>query len=207
MKILELYSGTKSITKYFDNTEHEVISLDILSKYNPTICCDILDWKYEDYPVNYFHIIWASPDCRVYSTLQYTNIGRKWNDREHLEQTRDENSKFILNTLDIIRYFQPEYYFVENPLHSAIWRYIPDDFKDDFVIVDYCYFGRPFKKPTKILTNRKLQNKRCSCKNHPMRIGISSQSKMKNAKTAVGDNSTLNERHAIPHGLLEYLFT
>ena len=32
MKILELFKGTGSITKYYENENHEIISLDILEK-------------------------------------------------------------------------------------------------------------------------------------------------------------------------------
>ena len=51
MKILELFCGTKSfskaLTKEFPNCE--ITTLDILSKYNPTIQCDILEWNYQKY--------------------------------------------------------------------------------------------------------------------------------------------------------------
>ena len=49
MKVLELFKGTGSITKYYENTDIEVISLDILQKYNPTICTDIMTWDYKVY--------------------------------------------------------------------------------------------------------------------------------------------------------------
>ena len=54
MKILELFKGSGSITEYYKDTDNEVISLDILEKYSPTICCDIMDWDYKIYPTGYF---------------------------------------------------------------------------------------------------------------------------------------------------------
>jgi hypothetical protein len=45
----------------------EVVSLDILKKFNPTHQCDIMDFVYTQYPRGYFDIIWASPECKVYS--------------------------------------------------------------------------------------------------------------------------------------------
>ena len=207
MKILELFKGTGSITKYYENKDNEIISLDILEKYKPSICCDIINWDYTIYPKGYFDIIWASPECKIFSPLQNTHIGKKWKDKKELQYERDKNSIFIKKTIEIIEYFKPTYYFIENPLYSKIWDYVDDNYKNDFVIVDYCYFGYNYKKPTKILTNKKLENKRCSCKKHDMRIGVSSKANMKNANVVRGDSTTLNERYSIPPILLEYLFS
>tara|TARA_R100001460_G_scaffold84755_1_gene126073 strand:- start:282 stop:908 length:627 start_codon:yes stop_codon:yes gene_type:complete len=206
-KVLELFKGSGSITTYFSNTDYEVISLDILKKYNPTICCDIMEWDYTIYPPHYFDIIWASPECKIFSMLQNTWIGRKWRDKQHLQETRDEHSCFILKTMEIIDYFKPKHYFVENPKDSKIWDYIPDEFKDKYIIVDYCFFGYDYKKPTKILTNKDLTNKRCSCKKHGMRLGLVG-CKMENCETVEKvDNTTLLQRYSIPPKLLDYLFS
>ena len=50
MKLLELFSGTKSISKALDNKYEEIISVDILNKNNPTFCCDILLWDFLNMP-------------------------------------------------------------------------------------------------------------------------------------------------------------
>tara|TARA_R100001463_G_scaffold107505_1_gene162096 strand:- start:284 stop:910 length:627 start_codon:yes stop_codon:yes gene_type:complete len=206
-KVLELFKGSGSITTYFSNTDYEVISLDILKKYNPTICSDIMEWDYTIYPPHHFDIIWASPECKIFSMLQNTWIGRKWRDKQHLQETRDEHSCFILKTMEIIDYFKPKHYFVENPKDSKIWDYIPDEFKDKYIIVDYCFFGYDYKKPTKILTNKDLTNKRCSCKKHGMRLGLVG-CKMENCETVEKvDNTTLLQRYSIPPKLLDYLFS
>jgi len=206
-KVLELFKGSGSITTYFSNTDYEVISLDIIKKYNPTICSDIMEWDYTIYPPHYFDIIWASPECKIFSMLQNTWIGRKWRDKQHLQETRDEHSCFILKTMEIIDYFKPKHYFVENPKDSKIWDYIPDEFKDKYIIVDYCFFGYDYKKPTKILTNKDLTNKRCSCKKHGMRLGLVG-CKMENCETVEKvDNTTLLQRYSIPPKLLDYLFS
>jgi hypothetical protein len=203
--VLELFKGSGSITNYFAESEYNVISLDILEKYNPTICSDIMEWNYKKYPPQHFEIIWASPECKIFSMLQNTWIGRKWRDKQHLQETRDEHSCFILKTMEIIEYFKPKYYFVENPLHSKIWDYVDEPFNDKYIIVDYCFFGYHYKKPTKILTNKELTNKRCSCKKHGMRLGLVG-CKMENADVEKVDNTTLIERYSIPPRLLEYLF-
>lgn len=207
MRILELFKGTGSITNFFKNdTDVEVISLDILSKYNPTYCCDIMDFDYKQYEIGYFDYIWASPECKVFSKLQFTHIGRKWKNKEELEQAQIDNKIFINKTIEIIDYLKPNHYFIENPLNSAIWNHIDNkNYIDDFVIVDYCYFGTKYKKPTKILTNKILDNKRCSCKTHKFRIGINDLKQFN--KDQSGDETNTDQRYSIPVKLIDYLFT
>ena len=127
MKVLELFKGSGSITKYFSNNNNvEVISLDILDEYNPTICSDIMDFDYKQYPVGYFDIIWGSPECKIYSSFQYIHIGtgKKHKDKNDLENKQKNDSKFINKTIEIIEYLKPTFYFIENPLASNIWKYI-----------------------------------------------------------------------------------
>ena len=208
MRVLELFKGGGSITNFFkDNENIEVISLDILEKYKPTICCDIMNFDYKKFETNYFDIIWASPECKIFSSLQYSWIGRKWKDKNELNNEREKHSKFINKTIEIIEYLKPKYYFIENPLYSAIWKYIQNiDFLNNYIIVDYCYFGYNHKKPTKILTNKTLENKRCKCKLHKSRIGITTE-KLANGKDKeqIKYKGNLIERYSIPELLLEYL--
>ncbi len=213
MKILELFKGTGSITNHFEDMDNvEVISLDILKKYNPTICCDIMDFDYKQFDIGYFDIIWASPECKVFSMLQNTHIGKKWKNKEELENVRKDNSIFINKTIEIIDYLKPEFYFIENPRYSKMWDYIENDiYKDKFILVDYCYFDYPYKKPTKILTNKKLNNMLCKCTGnpkHPLRLGVYG-GKMANVLKVnrIKDNTTLNQRYSIPPKLLDYLLT
>ena len=204
MRVLELFKGSGSIGKHYEGTVNEIISLDFEKKYKPDICCDIMEWNYKEYPTGHFDIIWASPECKIFSMLQNCRIGThknaSWKNKEELKDQRDIHSKFIKKTIEIIKYFNPTFYYIENPLHSKIWDYVEADYKDKFVIVDYCYYGYRYKKPTKILTNKELENKRCACKKHDMRIGVCNRNWV-NKK----DNTTLLERYSIPPLLLKYL--
>ena len=212
MKVLDLFSGSGSIKKYFSDKEDvDVISLDFCKKYKPDILTDIMEWDYTEYPVGYFDIITAGPECKVFSNLQYTWVGRKWETKEHLYEEQKKNSKFINKTIEIIEYLRPEYYFIENPLYSRIWDFVENkDYLKDFVIVDYCAFGYNYKKPTKFLTNKNLENKRCACQGdpkHPMRLGIVSKKMMsRRPKIKIPDNTTLLQKYSYPPKLLDYLF-
>ena len=43
-RLLELFCGTKSVGRAFEAAGWEVVSLDIVSKFEPTILCDIRSW-------------------------------------------------------------------------------------------------------------------------------------------------------------------
>ena len=204
MKVLELFKGTGSISKYFEDTDTEVISLDILEKYKPTICCDIMDFDYKKYSVGYFDIIWASPECKVYSSMNIMNIGKnqRYKTKEDLIEKQKEDSKFINKTIDIIEYLKPNYYFIENPLTSSIWKYIDKiEYLDKYINIDYCYFGYDYKKPTKILTNKQLDNKRCKCKTHNKVVCWTNKKDKR-----IHHNTLLEQKYSIPQPLLKYLF-
>jgi len=210
MRCLELFKGSGSITKFYENNENmEVISLDILKKYNPTILTDIMDWDYKQYPVEHFDIIWASPECKIFSMLQNSWVGRKYKDMNELNEIRKSHSKFINKTIEIIEYFKPKYYFIENPLHSKIWDFVENKkYLEKYVNVCYCYFGYDYKKPTKILTNKSLKNKPCLCvgkPKHKICLGITSQKGMKAKGLEHPDRTSLKQRYSIPQKLLEYL--
>jgi len=212
MKILDLFSGSGSIKKYFKEKENiEVISLDFCKKYKPDILVDIMEWDYKEYPIGYFDIIIAGPECKIFSNLQYTWIGRKWTDKKHLEEEQKKNSIYINKTIEIIEYFNPKYYFIENPLYSKICDHVENEnYLNDFIIVDYCAFGFNYKKPTKFLTNLKKENKRCVCSDnpkHPMRLGATSKKfREQRPNIQMADTTTTLQRYSYPPKLLDYFF-
>jgi len=207
MRVLELFKGTGSVGKVCKELypDVELHSLDILPKYNPTYCVDIMDFDYKQFPVGHFDIIWASPECKVYSLLQNTQIGRKWNTKEDLEHVRAEHGQYSKKVLEIIDYLKPQKWFIENPYYSAM-KDLPHMKDLPSVRFDYCRFGYVYKKPTRIWTNQMFDNVICNCeKRHPMRIGISSKKEMK--KTEHVDTTNTNQRYSIPPDLIRHLLT
>lgn len=209
MKGLELFKGTGSISKVLEEAGHEVVSLDIRKKYKPTHVCDILDFDYKQYAPGYFDIIWASPDCRVYSSLQTTNVGsnRKYKSHEELEQARLDNSKYVEKVLEIIEYLQPKEWYIENPYYSTMR--LLDCMKDlPSVRFDYCRFGFVYQKPTRIWTNRTdLVEHKCACttKRHKVMLGIARGKMVRpNQET---DVTNMEDRYVIPEGLVRYIFS
>ena len=151
-RLLELFSGTGSVRKAVGNRFEEVISIDILQKFNPTECCDILTWDYTKFPPGYFDCIWASPPCTEYSTVKRNG---------KMNQDLDFADSIVQRTLAILAYFNPTKWFIENPQTGML--------KDrDFMLgipfydVDYCRFSDwGYKKRTRIWTNVSYEDKLC----------------------------------------------
>ena len=108
MRILELFKGTGSVSKVFADAGCEVVSLDIIPKFNPTHLCDILDFDYKQYQPKQFDIIYGRRRSVRYSQLQ-TTIGatRKFKTRGELDQARQELSKYVEKVSEVIEYFDP----------------------------------------------------------------------------------------------------
>ncbi len=120
--------------------------------------CDVMDFDYKQFPKDHFDIVWASPPCTYYSRLQYCWKGRKKKDGilvtdETIEANRLESDRLMRKTLEIIDYFSPPMWFLENPLSCLKDR---DVMKGRFChIVDYCkYSDWGYQKRTCIWTNK-----------------------------------------------------
>ena len=70
LRVLDLFSGTQSVSRAFLNSGHEVISLDMDPRGAPTICQNILDWHYKTLPRGHFDVVWASCPCEQYSVAR-----------------------------------------------------------------------------------------------------------------------------------------
>jgi len=156
MKVLELFSGNKSVSKVFKKKYNnvEIVSLDIDPKLNPDICIDILDWDYKVYTPNYFDVIWASPDCRSWSVAGY---GRHRMLPDLLPKTdiAVKGELMIHKTLEIIDYFKPKFWFIENPRgllrHFPVMKQLPHCH-----LVYYGNYNHYMQKPTNIWSNIRL---------------------------------------------------
>jgi hypothetical protein len=164
MKCLELFSGTHSVGKVLESQGHSVISLDLK---DATINTNILDWDYTEFPKDHFDYIHASPPCDTFSLCRKSWIGRELKahkgqvfTKELLIKDQEEIGVPILNkTLEIIKYFNPKYFTIENPQTGDMKNYITDI---SFTDVDYCMYGLPYKKRTRIWNNFGFKGKFCN---------------------------------------------
>ena len=90
-----------------------------------------------------FHVIWASAPCTEYSRAKTTGMRK-------LEYA----NSVVKRTIEIIGYFQPKVFFMENPQTELLKQqdFMPDF---DFFDVNYCKYGFPYRKRTRIWTNLK----------------------------------------------------
>jgi len=171
---LELFSGTHSFGKISKKHNYTVYSLDkelegncpLKSDYKSEnhYKIDILDFDYKQYPKDFFELISASPPCYVWSTLRNCWIGRKLKahgdkviTKEILQEDIDKIGKPIVDkTIEIIKYFNPKYYIIENPDRSKMKHYMKEKYPeyDKYYIIDYCkYSNFGYQKRTRFWTN------------------------------------------------------
>ena len=181
MRLLELFSGTGSVGKVARSLGYEVVSLDLK---NADINCDIMNWDYRQFKPGEFDIVWASPPCTAFSKLQRMHLTREaWDER-----IQNEGLPILRRTQEIILYFNPKLWFIENPQTGRMKEFIDLPFYD----VDYCmYSDWGYRKRTRVWTNKEsFQPLLCdkTCGTHL------------NVKTL-----TLKDKYRIPPNLIESL--
>jgi site-specific DNA-cytosine methylase len=111
LRVLDLFSGMGSITKAFRSQGHSVDSLGLDPRFEPSICVNVLDWKYKQLSRGYYDVIWASCLCENYS------IARSTAARDLMLA-----DSLVLRTQEIIDWLQPKHWLIENPAGSHIWK-------------------------------------------------------------------------------------
>ena len=222
MRCLELFCGTKSFRKVANNLGHEVISVDLESKFEPDILTDILEWDYTTLPRDSFDVIWASPPCVFFSRARTS---------AKTPPDMDLARSLVNKSFEIIEYFKPRYWFLENPVgklrHDPVIvnrsSLINDQFWDRKTI-SYCryYFSiqgngkHRCRKDTDVFSNlRSWIPKKC-CKGFYCDIkretGRHSQTCQGATKPRKEDGvrtpgvGSLEDRYSIPPGLFVDLF-
>ena len=157
MKVLELFAGTRSIGKAFEDSGHEVYSVEWDKNFeNIDLYADILTVTAQDILDKFGHpdVIWASPDCTTFSIAAISHHRKKNIETGNLDPVSDYAKfcdKVDRHVLDLIADLKPKYWFIENPrggMRKMVWmqglpRYT----------VTYCQYGDTRMKPTDIWTN------------------------------------------------------
>lgn len=121
MKVLELFAGTRSIGKAFENRGHQVFSVEWDKNFeNIDLYADILTVTTDEI-LNRFgrpDVIWASPDCSTFSIAAISHHRRKNPVTGNLDPVSDY-AKFCdmvdQHVLQLIKDLNPRFWFIENP--------------------------------------------------------------------------------------------
>lgn len=156
MKVLELFSGTRSIGKAFEARGHEVFSIDFDRRFLANAHCDIETLTTEQI-LKWFgkpDVIWASPDCATFSMAAISHHREKDPATGALLPKTEYAAKCDrtdAHVMELIRDLAPRYWFIENPRGGM--RKMPWMQDLPRYTVTYCQYGDRRQKPTDIWTN------------------------------------------------------
>lgn len=160
MKCVDLFSGTRSIAKAFEQCGFETFTIELDRQHkNINWYADIMEVTAKDIIERFGHpdVIWASPPCTTYSIAAISHH-RKKEASGNLAPVSDfakQSDELIKHTLDLIRELKPKYFFIENPRGGLR--------KMDFMqgipryTVTYCQYGDPYTQ--ELIFN--MQEKKC----------------------------------------------
>ena len=171
------------------------MSLDNDPKCGADMCQDILTWKYMDFSLEPPDVVWCSPPCTMYS------IARS---RAKTPRDLEGADALVQKCLDIIAFWRPKYWFIENP-QTGLLKSRPVVQGVPYVDLDYCRYGAPYRKRTRIWTNTAWTPKPlCTHRGHAM----SAQKGPGRVRGSLvpDDNCSLDTLHALPTALTEELF-
>lgn len=156
MKVLELFAGTRSIGKAFEERGHSVFSVDWDKRFpGIDLCEDIMDVEASDIIARFGKpdVVWASPDCATYSiaAISHHRIKEQTGNLAPVSEYAKFCDRLNQHLLCLLLALSPKYWFIENPRGGLR--------KMDFMnglpryTVTYCQYGDNRMKPTDIWTN------------------------------------------------------
>ena len=170
MKVLELFAGTRSISKAFEKRGHDTYSVEWNRDFENISLYDDVNNLTADKVIQLCggipDVIWASPDCKTYSIAGISHHRKKNIETGNLDAISDY-AKFCDKTnkhvIDLIKKINPKFYFIENP-RGGLRKM---DFMKDLprYTVTYCQYGDTRMKPTDIWTNHPNPQFKPICKN------------------------------------------
>lgn len=197
---LDLWCGTKSATKAFEEYGSEVISVDIDPSWEPTYCVDILDCE----PLIARHAPygfgWGSPNCKFHSIANSQNWSKHWDkDKNPISKEVLEMEKRVRFTLYLLNKYC-ENFVLENP--RGMLRTRPFMLRYFRQTVTYCQYGDTRMKPTDLWGRFPLGWEAKSC-----RQGASCHVAAPRGSATKGSSNWMSwkQRIMVPYGLSKSL--
>ncbi|MCC7575112.1 hypothetical protein KO361_05980 [Candidatus Woesearchaeota archaeon] len=195
MLIMDIFCGTKCVSKAAEKMGFESYSIDIEPKFIPSKVFDMLD-PLDKEILNIMEkadIIFMSPPC---NTLSMACGNRYFNADHSPKDQRGKDAIALLNICaEIASYAErnDKYYVVENPRARARW-FLPEFNRQT---VWYCQYECDRAKPTDIWTNIPFIAK--TCKNNSPTCH---HKKAPRGSTTGTQGRTIEEKYSIPEKLI-----
>lgn len=170
MRVLELFAGTRCVSKAFEKRGHQTFSVEWDKNFeNIDLYEDVnsltID-KVKELCGGIPDVVWASPDCTTYSVAAISHHRVKNLNNGNLDPITnyakfcDKTNRYLI---ELINNLNPTYYFIENPRGGLrkmdFMRQLPR------YTVTYCKYGDKRMKPTDIWTNHPNPLFKPACKN------------------------------------------
>jgi len=189
MNFIELFAGGRSFGRTAESMGHNVFSSDYKPFDGIHYVTDIMDFDPSKVPFEKVHGIWASPPCEKFSIKTAVKGGGnqsyetiKENGRVvsikprtnfnidskfmrfpvKINEERIKHEGYVEKTLELIRIFNPDFFFIENPA-SGFMKFYLKDHPMYHNYTTYCQYGFDYMKRTNVFSNIPLNLK--SCKN------------------------------------------
>ena len=198
-RALFLCSGTGSVGRPFREAGWEVVDVDRDRRFGAEVVVDILAWDYRAaFEPGYFDVVWASPDCTQYSIARTT--AKTPRDLEGADA-------LVAKCIEIMAYLAPRLWFLENP-DSGLLKTREVVAGLPYVRVDYCAYGAPYRKRTRIWTNATGWTPRLCDRTHlvngrHLKTAQRGAGKLAEGGRRADDACTLDQLHALPTALCE----
>lgn len=208
LKVLELFAGTRSIGKSFENKGHSVFSVEWDEQHeNINWYVDIGTITMQDIVEKFGvpDVIWASPDCTSYSVAGISHHRRKEDDgnlRPISEYAKfcDSVNAHVINLIKEFLEINPNMlYFIENPRGGMrkmnFMKNLPR------YTIGYCSYGDTRQKPTDIWSNHPDPKFKPLCKpGSPCHVAAP-----RGSRTGTQSLKNAKERSRIPNQLCNHI--
>lgn len=197
MNVVELFSGSGTISRQFREKGHKTFTIDNRRRKGicePDLKKSILQVLVKDIPFKKVHILWASPPCDVFSKA---GAGFHWdNNGKPKTEKCLMGLQLMRKTISLIEKLRPGYFFIENPDGKMKYRKELVNFliRNNAMIkkVFYSNYGFGTLKPTNIFTNALNYVPGTFLKN------TSNRSNKDGKNRVIFDNLTKCQRQSIP---------
>jgi len=197
VKILELFSGTGTLSAVARGMGHDVTTVDSDPACKADITCGVENLVGVK---RRWDMIWASPPCESFSVA---SIGTHWGGGKGAYIPKTKQARNALVLIDLLAVFitesDPAVWYIENP-RGVMRKVAPYELIPGFHArhtVTYCQYGDTRMKPTDIWTNNDKWVPRQPCHNG----APCHESAPRGSKTGTQGKGTYLDRSRLPEEL------